>query len=217
MGEAVSVTVLDTFVALMAGLIIFPACFAYNVEPNSGPGLIFITLPNVFNEMAGGRLWGSLFFLFMSFAALSTIIAVFENIISFAMDLTGCSRKKAVVCNLIGIIVLSMPCVLGFNVLSGFTPFGEGSNVLDLEDFIVSNNLLPFGSLIYLLFCTYKIGWGFDNFLAEANTGKGMKFPRWMKGYVKYILPLIVIVIFVMGYITKIYLNFRTDRVIFQN
>lgn len=203
MGEAVSVTVLDTFVALMAGLIIFPACFAYNVEPNSGPGLIFITLPNVFNEMAGGRLWGSLFFLFMSFAALSTIIAVFENIISFAMDLTGCSRKKAVVCNLIGIIVLSMPCVLGFNVLSGFTPFGEGSNVLDLEDFIVSNNLLPFGSLIYLLFCTYKIGWGFDNFLAEANTGKGMKFPRWMKGYVKYILPLIVIVIFVMGYITK--------------
>ncbi len=126
MGEAVSVTVLDTFVALMAGLIIFPACFAYNVEPNSGPGLIFITLPNVFNEMAGGRLWGSLFFLFMSFAALSTIIAVFENIISFAMDLTGCSRKKAVVCNLIGIIVLSMPCVLGFNVLSGFTPFGEG-------------------------------------------------------------------------------------------
>ena len=202
-GEAVSVTVLDTMVALMAGLIIFPACFAYGVQPDSGPSLIFITLPNVFNAMAGGRLWGTLFFLFMSFAALSTIIAVFENIISFAMDLTGCSRKKAVICNLIAIIVLSMPCVLGFNLLSGFTPFGEGSNVLDLEDFIVSSNLLPLGSLIYLLFCTSKYGWGYEKFLEEANTGKGVKFPKWIRGYVKYVLPLIVIGIFVMGYYTK--------------
>lgn len=202
-GEAVSVTVLDTFVALMAGLIIFPACFAYNVQPDSGPNLIFITLPNVFNAMAGGRLWGSLFFMFMSFAALSTIVAVFENIISFAMDLTGCSRTKAVVVNLIAIIILSMPCLLGFNVLSGFNPLGGGSNVLDLEDFIVSNNLLPLGSLIYLLFCTWKCGWGFKNFRSEANTGKGLKFPSWVLIYVKFILPVIVIVIFVMGYITK--------------
>lgn len=202
-GEAVSVTILDTCVALMAGLIIFPACFAYNVQPDSGPSLIFITLPNVFNEMAGGRLWGSLFFLFMSFAAISTVIAVFENIISFAMDLTGCTRKKAVCWNLVAIILLSMPCVLGFNVLSGFAPFGEGSTVLDLEDFIVSNNLLPLGSLVYLLFCTSRYGWGFKNFLNEANEGEGMKFPKWVYGYVKYVLPLIVVVIFVMGYYTK--------------
>ncbi|WP_148410544.1 sodium-dependent transporter [Murimonas intestini] len=202
-GEAVSVTVLDTFVALMAGLIIFPACFAYNVQPDSGPNLIFITLPNVFNAMAGGRLWGSLFFMFMSFAALSTIVAVFENIISFAMDLTGCSRTKAVVVNLIAIIILSLPCLLGFNVLSGFNPLGGSSNVLDLEDFIVSNNLLPLGSLIYLLFCTWKCGWGFKNFRNEANTGKGLKFPSWVLIYVKFILPVIVVVIFVMGYITK--------------
>ena len=196
-------TVLDTLVALMAGLIIFPACFAYGVQPDSGPSLIFITLPNVFNAMPGGRIWGTLFFLFMSFAALSTIIAVFENIISFAMDLTGCSRKKAVLWNLAAIVVLSMPCVLGFNLLSGFMPFGEGSNVLDLEDFIVSNNLLPLGSLIYLLFCTSRYGWGYDKFLEEANAGKGMRFPRWIRGYVKFILPIIVIGIFIMGYYTK--------------
>lgn len=202
-GEAVSVTVLDTLVALMAGLIIFPACFAYGVQPDSGPSLIFITLPNVFNAMPGGRIWGTLFFLFMSFAALSTIIAVFENIISFAMDLTGCSRKKAVLWNLAAIVVLSMPCVLGFNLLSGFMPFGEGSNVLDLEDFIVSNNLLPLGSLIYLLFCTSRYGWGYDKFLEEANAGKGMRFPRRIRGYVKFILPIIVIGIFIMGYYTK--------------
>ncbi len=202
-GEAISVTLLDTMVALMAGLIIFPACFAYNVQPDSGPQLIFITLPNVFNAMAGGRIWGTLFFLFMSFAAMSTIIAVFENIISFAMDLTGCSRKKAVLVNLVAIIILSMPCLLGFNVLRGFMPFGEGSNILDLEDFIVSNNLLPLGSMIYLLFCTSKMGWGFDHFMKEANTGKGVKFPRWIRGYVTYILPLIVLIIFIMGYYTK--------------
>ena len=204
-GEAISVTILDTFVALMAGLIIFPACFAYNIKPDSGPSLIFITLPNVFNEMSGGRVWGSLFFLFMSFAAISTIIAVFENIISFAMDLTGCSRGKAVAVNLIVIIILSMPCVLGFNLLSGFTPFGPGTNVLDLEDFIVSNNLLPLGSLVYLLFCTSRYGWGFKKFTAEANAGKGMKFPGWARVYVTWILPIIVLAIFIQGYVVKFF------------
>lgn len=204
-GEAVSVTILDTFVALMAGLIIFPACFAYNIKPDSGPSLIFITLPNVFNEMSGGRVWGSLFFLFMSFAAISTIIAVFENIISFAMDLTGCSRGKAVAVNLIVIIIFSMPCVLGFNLLSGFTPFGPGSNILDLEDFIVSNNLLPLGSLVYLLFCTSRYGWGFKKFTAEANAGKGIKFPNWARVYVTWILPIIVLAIFIQGYVVKFF------------
>ncbi len=202
-GEAICVTSLDTFVALIAGLIIFPSCFAYGVDPGEGPSLIFITLPNVFNAMSGGRIWGTLFFLFMLFAAVSTIIAVFENIISFAIDLTGCSRKKAVIGNIIAIIVLSMPCVLGFNLWSGFTPFGDGTNVLDLEDFIVSNNLLPLGSLVYLLFCTSKYGWGWNNFLKEADTGSGVKFPKWMRVYVSYILPLIVLFIFVQGYIAK--------------
>lgn len=204
-GEAVSVTLLDTGVALMAGLIIFPACFAYNVQPDSGPSLIFITLPNVFQSMTGGRIWGSLFFLFMTFAAMSTIIAVFENIISFAMDLTGCSRKRAVIVNFIAIVVLSMPCVLGFNVWSGFMPLGEGTNVLDLEDFIVSNNLLPLGSLVYLLFCTSRYGWGFQNFMKEANTGNGIKFPVWARVYVSCILPLIVLFIFAEGYISKFF------------
>ena len=197
-GEALSIAILDTFVALMAGLIIFPACFAYDIQPDSGPNLIFITLPNVFNAMKGGRLWGTLFFLFMSFAAFSTIIAVFENILSFAMDLTGCSRKKAVVINLIAIIVLSLPCVLGFNVLSGLKL--PGGSVLDFEDFLVSNNLLPLGSLVYLLFCTSRYGWGFRNFMKEANTGEGIKFPSWARFYVSYILPVIVLVIFFMGY-----------------
>ena len=199
-GEALSIGILDTLVALMAGLIIFPACFAYNVQPDSGPNLIFITLPNVFNAMSGGRLWGSLFFLFMSFAAFSTIIAVFENILSFAMDLTGCSRKKAVDVNLMVIIILSMPCVLGFNVLSGLKL--PGGSVLDFEDFLVSNNLLPLGSLVYLLFCTSRYGWGFKNFMAEANLGKGLHFPKWARFYVSYILPLIVLAIFVLGYIS---------------
>ena len=204
-GEAVSICVLDTLVALMSGLIIFPSCFAYNVQPDSGPSLIFITLPNVFNAMAGGRLWGTLFFLFMTFASLSTVIAVFENIISFTMDLKGWDRKKAVLINLVGVLVLSMPCVLGYNVWSGITPLGAGSTILDLEDCIVSNNLLPLGSLVYLLFCTTKLGWGYENFLKETNTGKGMKFPRQIAFYVKYILPLIVLFIFVMGYYTKFF------------
>lgn len=202
-GEAVCVTALDTFVALIAGLIIFPSCFAYGVDPGEGPSLIFITLPNVFNAMGGGRVWGTLFFLFMLFAAGSTIIAVFENIISFAMDLTGCSRRKAVFINAAAIIVLSLPCVLGFNVWSGFMPFGDGSNVLDLEDFIVSNNLLPLGSLVYLLFCTSRYGWGWKNFTQEADTGNGLKFPKWARFYLSYLLPLIVLFIFVQGYLAK--------------
>ena len=200
-GEAVNVLLLDTGVAFMAGLIIFPACFAYGIEPGQGPSLLFVTLPNVFNNMAGGRFWGSLFFIFMSFAAFSTVIAVFQNIVSFATDLTGCSVKKAVAVNLIAIILLSMPCVLGFNVWSGFMPFGEGTGVLDLEDFIVSNNLLPLGSLLYLLFCTSRYGWGYENFLAEANEGAGLKFPKGIRIYVSYILPLVVLYIFIQGYI----------------
>lgn len=202
-GEAVCVTVLDTCVALIAGMIIFPACFAFGVQPDSGPSLIFITLPNIFNSMSGGRIWGTLFFLCMLFAAASTVIAVFENIIAFAMDLTNCSRAKAVVINLIAIVILSLPCILGFNVLSGFQPLGAGSNVLDLEDFIVSNNLLPLGSLVYLLFCTSRYGWGWKKFCEEANEGEGIKFPKWTRIYVSYILPLIVLFIFVQGYWSK--------------
>ena len=202
-GEAVCVTVLDTCVALIAGMIIFPACFAFGVQPDSGPSLIFITLPNIFNSMSGGRIWGTLFFLCMLFAAASTVIAVFENIIAFAMDLTNCSRAKTVVINLIAIVILSLPCILGFNVLSGFQPLGAGSNVLDLEDFIVSNNLLPLGSLVYLLFCTSRYGWGWKKFCEEANAGEGIKFPKWTRIYVSYILPLIVLFIFVQGYWSK--------------
>ena len=202
-GESINICALDTLIALMAGLVIFPACFAFGVDPGEGPGLVFITLPNIFNQMAGGQLWGTLFFIFMSFAALSTVIAVFENIISFAIDLWGWSRKKAVLVNLILILLLSMPCVLGFNVWSGFAPLGAGTNIQDLEDFLVSNNLLPLGSLIYLLFCTSRYGWGWENFTAEADSGKGVKFPKWARFYVTFILPLIVLFIFAMGYWQK--------------
>lgn len=183
MGESVNICILDTIVALMAGLVIFPACFAFGVDPGEGPGLVFVTLPNIFNQMAAGRLWGTLFFIFMSFAALSTIIAVFENIISFGIDLWGWTRKKSVLVNLVLILVLSLPCVLGFNVWSGIAPLGAGSTIQDLEDFIVSNNLLPLGSLLYLLFCTSRYGWGWDNFIAEADAGKGIKFPKWARFY----------------------------------
>ena len=203
MGEAVSVMILDTSVAFMAGLIIFPACFAYGIEAGQGPSLIFVTLPNVFNNMAGGRFWGSLFFVFMSFAAGSTVIAVFQNIVSFATDLTGCSVKKAVAVNLVVIILLSLPCALGFNVLSGITPFGPGSTIMDLEDFIVSNNLLPLGSLVYLAFCTSRYGWGFKKFLAEADEGRGIKFPAWARIYISYGIPVIVLYIFIQGYWAK--------------
>ena len=199
MGESVNVIVLDTFVAILAGFIIFPACFAFNVSPDSGPNLIFVTLPNIFNHMAGGRLWGSLFFVFMAFAAFSTVLAVFENIMSCCMDLTGWSRKKTAAINIVLMILLSMPCVLGFNVWSGFQPFGPGSNVLDLEDFLVSNLWLPLGSLVYLLFCTSRYGWGWKNFQNEANDGGGIKVRDGIRFYVSYILPLIVLVIFVLG------------------
>ena len=199
MGEAVNVAVLDTFVAFTAGLIIFPACFAFDVSPDSGPNLIFVTLPNIFNHMAGGRLWGSLFFVFMAFAAFSTVLAVFENIMSCCMDLTGWSRKKTAAINIVLMILLSLPCVLGFNVWSGFQPFGPGSNVLDLEDFLVSNLWLPLGSLVYLLFCTSRYGWGWKNFQNEANDGGGIKVRDGIRFYVSYILPLIVLVIFVLG------------------
>ncbi|RGM21934.1 sodium-dependent transporter [Eubacterium sp. OM08-24] len=198
-GESVKICALDTFVAIMAGLIIFPACFSYGVEPDQGPALIFITLPNVFVNMAGGRIWGTLFFLFMTFACFSTIIAVFENIISFCIDMFGISRKKSVVINAVIILIASLPCVFGFNIWSGFELFGQ--NVLGMEDFLVSNILLPVGSLIYLLFCVTKFGWGFDNYLAESNTGKGMKFSRFLKPYFQFVLPVLVLIVLVQGFI----------------
>ena len=203
LGESISIATLDTFVAFVAGLIIIPSCFAYGVDPAAGPGLVFQTLPNIFAEMPGGRIWGALFFLFMIFAALSTVVAVFENIIAFGMDSKGWSRKKACLINVILVAVLSVPCALGFNVWSGFNPLGEGTVVLDLEDFIVSNNILPIGSLVYVLFCCLnKKGWGWDNFIAEANEGKGLKFPKGLKIYCKYILPVILVILLVAGYIT---------------
>lgn len=205
MGESVNVVALDTFVAITAGLIIFPACFAFGVNPGSGPGLIFVTLPNIFAEMPIGRLWGTLFFIFMSFAALSTVVAVFENIIAFAMDKLGWSRKKSTLVNLVAVIILSLPCALGFNLWSGVQPMGEGTGILDLEDFIVSNNLLPLGSMVFLLFCMSKKGWGWSNFLAEVNAGKGMRFPEVIKPYLKFVLPLIVLIVFVFGYINMFF------------
>lgn len=201
MGESARVAALDTLVALCSGLIIFPACFAYGVQPDSGPSLIFITLPNIFNHMPLGRVWGSLFFVFMSFAAFSTVLGVFENIVSCTMDLSGWSRKKACLFNGILMLLLSMPCVFGFNVLSKFQPLGPGTGVLDLEDFVVSNLLLPLGSLIFIFFCTSRYGWGWKNFTKEANTGKGLKVQRWMRGYMCYALPLLVAVILVLGLI----------------
>ena len=198
MGESARVAALDTLVALCSGLIIFPACFAYGVQPDSGPSLIFITLPNIFNHMPLGRVWGSLFFVFMSFAAFSTVLGVFENIVSCTMDLSGWSRKKACLFNGILMLLLSMPCVLGFNVLSKFQPLGPGTGVLDLEDFVVSNLLLPLGSLIFIFFCTSRYGWGWKNFTKEANAGKGLKVQRWMRGYMCYVLPVLVAVILVL-------------------
>lgn len=201
MGESARVAALDTLVALCSGLIIFPACFAYGVQPDSGPSLIFITLPNIFNHMPLGRVWGSLFFVFMSFAAFSTVLGVFENIVSCTMELSGWSRKKACLFNGILMLLLSMPCVLGFNVLSKFQPLGPGTGVLDLEDFVVSNLLLPLGSLIFIFFCTSRYGWGWKDFTKEANTGKGLKVQRWMRGYMCYVLPVLVAVILVLGLI----------------
>ena len=202
MGEAVNVAVLDTFVAFTSGLIIFPACFAYGINPGAGPALIFQTLPTVFNNMPLGRLWGSLFFVFMSFAALSTVLAVFENIIACVMDLTGWKRIKTCIVVGIGMLLLSLPCVFGYNIWSGFTPFGEGTAVLDLEDFVVSNLLLPLGALIFTLFCVTRYGWGWKNFMAEANTGKGLKVRSWMRWVFTIAIPAIIIIIFVMGLVS---------------
>ena len=202
MGESVNIALLDTFVAITSGLIIFPACFAYGVDVNSGPDLIFLTLPNIFNNMPLGRLWGSLFFVFMSFAALSTVLAVFENIISCTRELTGWGRKKASLVNGIALFVLSLPCALGFNVLKGITPMGEGTNIMDLEDFIVNNIILPLGSLVFVLFCTQNFGWGWKNFTDEANQGKGLKVQKWMRGYMTFILPVVIIIVFIMGLIS---------------
>ena len=205
LGESINVAVLDTFVAITSGLIIFPACFTFNVDQTSGPSLIFMTLPNIFNHISMGRLWGSLFFIFMSFAAFSTVLAVFENIISCGMELTGWSLKKSSIVNMAAIIVLSLPCVLGYNLWAwdGFAIFGGA--VLDFEDFLVSNILLPLGSLVYLLFCVTKYGWGWENFKREANTGKGVKMQEWMRVYLVYILPLIVLFIFGFGIYDKFF------------
>ncbi len=199
MGESLNILGLDTFVALMAGLIIFPACFTYNIEPGAGPGLLFQSMATVFNNMVGGRWWGSLFFLFMFFAAMSTIIAVFENILAMIREMTGWSRVKGCIVSGVLVLVLSVPCALGFNLLSDFVPFASGSGVLDLEDFLVSNCCLPIGALLYVLFCVSKKGWGFDKFIEEANAGKGLKMPRWLKPYLTYVLPLIIISIFIIG------------------
>ena len=198
LSEGVRICGLDTFVALTAGLIIFPACFSYGVEVNAGPSLIFITLPNVFVNMTGGRVWGSLFFLFMTFASFSTVIAVFENLMSFGMDTLGWSRKKAAVVNCAFVLLASLPCVLGYNVWSDLHLIG-GRDVLDSEDFLVSNLLLPLGSLVYLLFCVTKWGWGFENYQAEANTGKGLQVKGWMKYYFRFVLPVLILVILVEG------------------
>ncbi len=199
LSESINVVVLDTFVAIVAGLIIFPACFTYNVDQTSGPSLIFITLPNIFANMSMGRFWGTLFFLFMSFAALSTVFAVFENIISCGMELTGASRRKVCWVNLFLIIALSIPCVLGFNVWQFDWLEVFGGSIMDFEDFIVSNLLLPLGSLVFAGFCVWRYGWGFKNFQAEANTGKGLKIANWMRGYLAVVLPVVIVFVFFVG------------------
>ena len=198
-GEAASICGLDTFVALMAGMIIFPACFSYGVQPDAGPSLIFVTLPNVFVNMTGGRIWGTLFFLFMTFASFSTVIAVFENLVAFLTDTFGMSRTKASIINGIIMFFACLPCIFGFNIWSDFNILGKG--VLDLEDFVVSNLLLPIGAMVYLLFCTTKFGWGFDNYFEECNTGKGLKLSRVLKPYLKYALPVLIVIVFVQGFI----------------
>ncbi|MCD8356565.1 MAG: sodium-dependent transporter [Clostridia bacterium] len=199
-GEALNILVLDTFVALMAGIIIIPACFAYGIQPDSGPQLLFITLPNVFNHMTGGRIWGTAFFIFMSFAALSTVIAVFENILSMTSEVFQWKRKQAVRNNIVAVILLSLPAVLGYNVLSGIQPLGEGSTIMDFEDFLVSYNILPLGSMLFVLFCMSKNGWGWENFLQEVDSGTGMKYPHFVRSYVRFGVPIIIIIIYLKGY-----------------
>ena len=206
LGEAVNVAVLDTGMAIAAGLIIIPACFSFGIEPGQGPGLVFVTLPNVFNSMPLGRLWGSLFFLFMSFAALTTVLAVFENVVACVMDYTGFSRRRACRACGVALVILSIPCVLGFNVWSSFKPFGEGSCVLDLEDFMVSDILLPLGAIAFAVFCCHRYGWGWEKFLAEANAGEGRRFPSWLRLYCAYVVPLVVFAIFVLGLLRRFHI-----------
>ena len=198
-GESVRIICLDTTIALLSGFIIFPACSAFSVEAGSGPSLLFISLPNVFTQMGLGNIWGAVFFLAMIFASISTLIAVFENIVAYWMDQRGWTRKNAVILNFILLFILSIPCVLGFNVLSGFQPFGPGTGILDLEDFVVSNLILPLGSMAFVLFCTMKRGWGWDNFIKEADQGEGLKFPSWLRIYCKYILPIIILIVTING------------------
>jgi len=199
-GESTNVIILDTLVALMAGLIIFPACSAFGVDAGGGPGLIFVTLPNIFNKMLGGQFWGTLFFIFLTFAAMTTVVAVFENIMAFTMDEWHWERKKAAIINSIVLFILSLGVPLGFGPWSSFQPRGAGTCVLDLEDFIVSNNLLPIGSLVFVLFCSWKFGWGWNNFIKEADSGTGIKFPKWTRGYITYILPIIILFLLLKGW-----------------
>lgn len=204
-GEALDVMALDTLIALLAGLVIFPTAFAFGVDAGSGPGLVFVTLPNIFNQMIGGQLLGILFFMFLTFAAMTTVIAVFENIMAFTIDEWGWERKKAALRNGIGIFIFSLPCALGFGPWSGFAPLGEGTMILDLEDFILSNNLLPIGALVFVFFCTRNSGWGWNSFIEEADTGIGFKFPKWLKPYVRSVLPLIILVVLIKGWWDVIY------------
>ncbi len=199
-GESIRIVSLDTFVAIVSGLIIFPACFSFNVAPAAGPSLIFVTLPRIFASMAGGRIWGTLFFLFMVFASFSTVIAVFENLIASNIDNFKWSRVKSVVISGIAMLILSAPCALGYNLLSNVHIIGA-RDILDSEDFIVSNILLPIGALIFLLFCCTKWGWGFDNYLAEANKGSGIKMARWFRHYFRFVMPVLIIAIFIFGLI----------------
>lgn len=204
-GEAAWIAGLDTFVGLMAGLIIFPACFSFNVSPDAGPGLIFVTLPNVFNVMEGGRWWGGLFFIFLAFASLTTVIAVFENIISYSVDVWKWSRRKSVIFHLVFLWLLSLPCALGYSLLNFIQPFGSGSSILDLEDFLVSNNLLPWGGLLFLFFCCSKRGWGWNNFIAEVDTGSGLRFPAFLRFYLTWILPALIFIMFLAAYVDKFF------------
>lgn len=203
--ESLLIVCLDTFVALMSGFIIFPACFAFGIEPGAGPGLVFITLPNVFNEMGNSVFWGTLFFVFMGAAALTTVITVVENIISYSMDVWKWSRRKSTVVNFVVLSLLTMPCILGFNVLSWIEPLGKGTNLMDLEDFILSNNLLSIGAVTFILFCCHRYGWGWDKFIAETDSGRGMKFPKILRCYLAWVLPLLVILLFIQGYIQRFF------------
>ncbi len=203
--ESIFIVCLDLFVAFTAGLIIFPACFAFGVQPNEGTSLVFVTLPNVFNSMAGGRFYGTCFFVFMSFAAMTTVVTVMENVVSYSMDMWGWSRNRSTIVNYVVLTLCTLPCILGFNVLAGIQPLGKGTCIMDLEDFLISNNILPLGAFLYILFCTRRNGWGWDNFLAEANTGKGLKLSKFLRFYLSWILPVVVAIIFIAGYVQKFF------------